>query len=155
MCSLQLAQIFWRATAEAAPTPCWGKQQTKKFKIGSKVFGCFSIHSQSSPNSRTDVYFTATWVFSGTFNIASTTFGTTSFSDLQIYITNLYHRSIFFFLVTYGKTFFATACIINRAASLESHVTPGACKLINICLKQLLLPTINTTSFIKSDTCKE
>lgn len=48
--------------------------------------------------------------------------------------------------------FLATACMMNKAASLESQVTPVPCKLINICLKQLDDPTMNTTSLISSET---
>lgn len=57
--------------------------------------------------------------------------------------------------------FFATACITKSAASVESHV--GVCTSWpcgpgppvndeNICRKQWLLPTTNTTSFIRSET---
>ena len=53
---------------------------------------------------------------------------------------------------TYGRMFLATACMINKAASLESHVTPVPCKLMNICLKQLDDPTMKTTSLISSET---
>ena len=54
--------------------------------------------------------------------------------------------------MTYGEIILANACIKNNAASVTSHVTPGACKLRNICLKQFEDPTINTTSFINSQT---
>lgn len=53
---------------------------------------------------------------------------------------------------TYGKIFLATFSITNNAASLLSHVAFGSCRIINICLKQLLEPTTNTTSLIMSDT---
>lgn len=48
-----------------------------------KDCGWLSIHSQSSPSKRILVWRTAMCVFSGKFKIASTTFGTTSFSFLQ------------------------------------------------------------------------
>lgn len=53
---------------------------------------------------------------------------------------------------TYGKMFLATFSITKSAASLHSQVTEVSCNIRNICLKQLLDPTIKTTSLIKSDT---
>lgn len=53
---------------------------------------------------------------------------------------------------TYGVIILAMARIRNNAASVTSQVTPDACRLINIDRKQFDDPTMNTTSFIRSDT---
>lgn len=53
------------------------------FRYLPKYSGCLSIHSQSSPSKRMLVCLTAMCVFSGKIKMASTTFGTTSFSSLK------------------------------------------------------------------------
>lgn len=138
MCSGQAVEMLCSALSAALPRPCWFRWVQRNLSMGSSSPLWLLIHSQSSPSSSILVCLTATCVFSGRLRIASTTCGTTSFSS--------------------GNMFLATACMTNRDASVESHVGAAGCaselrvKLKNICRKQWLLPTTNTTSLINSET---